>query len=216
LGKFLKSLEVWLGAGAAGASRVKVFRTLLIIGLAGAALMILNSYLSAPGSGGGDRASPASGSGPPGETAAIAVGTAQNGDYFRQYEQTYESQMKAILEQIVGVSDVEVMVTVESTEEAVYEKNTNDTQQTTNEQDQNGSTRHVTDVKRTGDAVMVPGQGSGAQAPLVRKHMKPKIRGVVVVARGAENAVVKRLIAEAVERGMDVPAHRISVVPRKS
>jgi stage III sporulation protein AG len=50
---------------------------------------------------------------------------------------------------------------------------------------------------------------------LVVKTVKPKIRGVVVVAKGAENATVKKLISDAVERGLEVPAHRISVVPRK-
>ncbi|MNC72064.1 hypothetical protein D3C75_1230700 [compost metagenome] len=56
---------------------------------------------------------------------------------------------------------------------------------------------------------------SGDDTPLVVKTTKPKIRGVVVVAKGAENATVKKLISDAVERGLDVPAHRISVVPRK-
>ncbi|MNW16560.1 hypothetical protein D3C71_2154450 [compost metagenome] len=56
---------------------------------------------------------------------------------------------------------------------------------------------------------------SSDEVPLVVKTTKPKIRGVVVVAKGAENPTVKLLIADAVERGLEVPAHRISVVPRK-
>ncbi|MNN46313.1 hypothetical protein D3C81_1606920 [compost metagenome] len=47
------------------------------------------------------------------------------------------------------------------------------------------------------------------------KKIKPKVRGVLIVAKGAENKTVKALIVDAVEKGLNVPAYRISVVPRK-
>jgi stage III sporulation protein AG len=88
-----------------------------------------------------------------------------------------------------------------------------DTQQVTSEKDVNGATRNITDVTRSGDTVMY--SNSGSQSPLVQKYIKPKIRGVLIVAKGAENITVKKLISDAVERGLDVPPHRISIVPRK-
>jgi stage III sporulation protein AG len=55
----------------------------------------------------------------------------------------------------------------------------------------------------------------GAQRPLVLKRIKPRIRGVLVVADGAERAALRKLLVEAVERSLDVPSHRISVLPRR-
>lgn len=67
----------------------------------------------------------------------------------------------------------------------------------------------------TRDGQIVTYENSGSEQPIVTKKIKPKIRGVLVVARGAENKTVKGLIVDAVEKGLNVPAYRISVVPRK-
>jgi len=88
------------------------------------------------------------------------------------------------------------------------------TQELTNESDRNGTTRHITQVTRDGQVVLY--ELSGGQSPIVVKKLKPKVRGVVIVAKGAENATVHKLIQEAVSRGLDVPMQRISVVPRKT
>lgn len=47
------------------------------------------------------------------------------------------------------------------------------------------------------------------------KRIKPQVRGVLVVAKGAENKVVRGLVEQAIEKGLNVPIQRISVVPRK-
>ena len=211
---WLTKLEQLAGGGPGGGKRIVSFRILLLLGLVGIGLMLLQSFFAiqvkqpeapvAPDQPepGGILAAPVSGMQEDSETAL-----------FRKYEETYERELKSILEKIVGVSLVEVMVTVESTEEITVEKNSQDTQQVTSEKDTSGATRHITDVNRNTNAVMV--QQGGEEKPLVIKTTKPKIRGVVVVARGAENLTVKQMIVEAVERGLDVPAHKISVVPHK-
>ncbi len=210
MASWLKKLEDMLSGGPGGGKRVKTFRWLLLIGLAGIALMILNSFSSfhikevlpiQSGSAPPDESKPAFGSGARMETS------------FRDYEQAYEAKLRDILTKIAGVGEVEVMVTIDSTEELQVEKNTKETQQSTNEKGGNGETRFISETSRSADAVIM--NQSGGNNPLVVKTTKPKIRGVVIVAKGAENATVKRLITEAVERGLEVPAHRISVVPRK-
>ncbi len=121
--------------------------------------------------------------------------------------------MKEILEKIVGVGTVDVLVNVDSTEEVVYQKNMKDSQQQSDENDANGGKRRTTQYTRDGEVVTY--EQSGTQAPIVTKRVKPQIRGVLVVAKGAENEVVKQLIVDAVEKGLNVPEYRISVVPRK-
>jgi stage III sporulation protein AG len=212
MGAWFKKLEELLSGGPGGTRRIKTFRWLVLVGLIGCGLMILNSFSFLHIK---DVNPIQQGASPPSEDSKPAFGGSVGKEQasFRDYEQAYEGKLREILTKIVGVGEVEVMVTIDSTEELQVEKNTKDTQQVTNEKGNNGETRHITDVSRSSDAVIM--NQSGDDTPLVVKTTKPKIRGVVVVAKGAENATVKKLISDAVERGLDVPAHRISVVPRK-
>jgi len=209
LANWWKALEERLGGG----SRMKLFHWLLIAAGVGGIFMILNSFLTV------EEVDPY-----PPESSLLQTATEQNPDVpafqsqakdskFAAYEASYEDSLKEILQKIVGVGEVDVLVTIESTEEIVADRNMTESQQTTNEKDQDGATRHVTQTTRSGEIVLYT--ESGNQKPLVRKTIKPVIRGVFIVAEGAENATVKKMIKEAVERGLGVPAHRISIAPRK-
>lgn len=204
-------MEKWLGGGPNGAKRMNTFRWLLLMGLVGAAFMILNSFITVKEI---DPISQGSRASPPEEAVPVwGSGSSKEQTSFREYEEAYQNRLKDILTKMVGVGEVEVLVTIESTEEVTVERNTKETQQITNERDQHGATRHITDISKSGEVVLY--EVSGAKQPLVVKTIKPKIRGVLVVAKGAENLTVKKMISEAVERGLDVPAHRISIMPRK-
>jgi stage III sporulation protein AG len=211
MGKFTQWLEQRFGGGPNGTKRSRPFLWLLIIALIGAALMLLSSFVNV------QKLEPISsaGAGPPEQASVPAIGQSGSDKVskFRDYEKAYETQLQDILQKIVGIGEVEVLVTIDSTEEVDVEKNVKNTQQVTSEKDQGGASRNITEVTSSGEVVLY--QVSGAQQPLVTKYIKPKIRGVLVVAKGAENAVVRKMIAEAVERGLDVPAHRISILPRK-
>ncbi|NUJ69844.1 stage III sporulation protein AG, partial [Pseudoalteromonas sp. 2102] len=53
------------------------------------------------------------------------------------------------------------------------------------------------------------------ETPLVLQTRKPEIRGVLVVAKGADQVQVKKWIVEAVTRTLNVPSHRVAVLPKK-
>ena len=207
---WLQLLESWMGGGPGGPKRIQTFRWIILIGLIGAALMILNSFITVkkidP-----DPSRQVAPDSPAQQTFLSKDAKERTG--FAEYEEAYEQALKDILQKVVGVGEVEVLVTIESTEETVVQSNVQDSQQITDEKDQNGASRHITQITRNGEVVLY--ESSGGQTPIVLKKIQPKIRGVVVVARGAENLTVKQMIAEAVSRGLDVPAHRISVLPRK-
>jgi stage III sporulation protein AG len=212
--KWLQQLESFIGGGPSGPRRVKAFRWLVLIGLAGAALLLAASLLNVKTV----DPNPAPDISPPGDEDAPQQETFLGGeakpDPFADIEHELEGRLKSMLETMVGVGTADVMVTVDSTEESVLAENDKQTQQITEETDKNGASRHITDVTRDGQVVLY--EVSGNQSPIVVKKVKPKIRGVIVVAKGAENATVHKLIAEAVSRGLDVPMNRISVVPRKT
>ena len=135
-------------------------------------------------------------------------------EMMNDYEAKYESELKDALEKIVGVDDVTIEVFVDSTEAKIYEKDTVVQQQITNETDKNGGERLVEDSTKDEKLVIVR-QGE-EEIPIVTKTKKPEITGVLVIAKGADNIQVKKWLIEAVTRSLDVPSHRVSVLPKKS
>ncbi len=141
------------------------------------------------------------------------LGSSTGKDLIREYEHQYETQLSEMLESIIGVGKVEVMVNLDSTPELVLEKNRDTRLNTTQEVDKDKATRNQSDQSRNEQVVVV--QGSKTEQPVVVKTLKPKVRGVLVVAKGAENIQVKAWITEAVQKVLDVPAYKISILPKK-
>ena len=209
MGKWLKILEQRLGSGPGGGRKLQTFRWLIILGLVGVAIMLFNSFVNVK-----KLDNDNIGREPPESTVSTAAPiTSDGGSEFGGIEKEFELRTKAMLEQIVGVGAVDVMVTVESTEEIIVQRNMKDTQELTEENDASGGKRHVTSYTRDGEIVTY--ENAGEQTPIITKRIKPRIRGVLVVAKGAENEVVRGLITDAVQRGLNVPGFKISVVPRK-
>lgn len=130
-----------------------------------------------------------------------------------ELESSYEKDLKEMLENIQGVSEVDVMVNLDSTNVKIYEKNLIKGQQTTDESDKNGGIRKVEDNTEETQVVLVR-QGD-QEVPLLVQTRKPDVRGVFVVAKGVDHAAVKAWVVESVSRVLDVPTHRVSVMPKK-
>ncbi|MFC5532571.1 stage III sporulation protein AG [Cohnella yongneupensis] len=221
MANWLQQMESFIGGGKGGGGpggprRIKTFRWLVMIGLIGAVLLLVASMLNFKpvDPGGGSDLSPPNDQDVPTEQTFIGGGADKSDDPFTDIETQLETRLKDLLETMVGVGTTQVLVTVESTEETVLGLNEKRVQQITEESDRNGASRHITEVTNDGQVVLY--EVSGGQSPIVIKKLKPKVRGVIIVAKGAENATVHKLIAEAVSRGLDVPLHKISVVPRKT
>ncbi|WP_078060116.1 MULTISPECIES: stage III sporulation protein AG [Gracilibacillus] len=128
-------------------------------------------------------------------------------------EASYEEDLGQLLEKIEGISDVEVMVNLDATKEQIYQKNLIIGTQVTNETDQNGGNRKIDDETREQTIVIVR-QGE-KEIPLLVQTKKPNVRGVLVVANGVDNLEVKKWVHDAVSKVLDVPVHRVSVMPKK-
>lgn len=201
-------LEKMWGGGEQGAKRLNTFRWLILIGCLGAALMILSSFFSVEQKLPGDSASP----GNAGEKSVPAAAFGNKEMTMQDYEAMYESQLKEVLSKIAGVENVSVMVNLESSEETVVEKDRRETHQVTEESDQKGGTRKINE--HTVEDKVVLHRTDDGDMPIVVKRIKPRVRGVLIVAEGAEDLKRRALIIEAVQRLLDVPVHRISVLPK--
>ena len=134
-------------------------------------------------------------------------------DSISDYEAEYENQLKEVLETISGVGTVSVVVNVESAGEKVVEKNRITGNQVTKETDREGGKREVEDQSTDEQVVII--QDGEKEAPIVVQTKKPEIRGVLIVAQGADNIHIKKTIIESVTRVLGVPSHRVAVASKK-
>ncbi|WP_456274084.1 stage III sporulation protein AG [Bacillus sp. AK031] len=147
------------------------------------------------------------------EDEVPAFGNKESKDpVMKEYEDRYENQLKEALEQIAGVSDTTIVVNVESTERKVYEKDNSSQSQLTKETDREGGNRSIED-KSSEEQLVIINDGE-KEVPVLLETKKPKISGVLVVAKGADNIQVKKWIIESVTRALDVPSHRVAVMPK--
>ncbi|WP_227938484.1 stage III sporulation protein AG [Alkalihalobacillus deserti] len=186
----------------------------LLLGCVGLALMITGNLLTNP-AGDEEHSLPAFNEEKEEEDEPVFKrGSSVEPNSMQDYEMRYENQLKEQLEQIIGISDVSVMINLADTERNVYERNTNEKQQHTDETDREGGTRKVEDISRDEQLVII--RNGEKEEPILVQTEKPSIRGVLVVAKGVENAQVKSWVVEAVSRSLDVPTHRVSVMPKKT
>lgn len=119
------------------------------------------------------------------------------------YRVETERNLKRILSKVKGVGGVEVFVTFENYGEAVYAKN--------GAGEENGEKG----AKEFSDNYVLKNDAGGGESPLVVKKETPRIAGVLVVAQGANDPVLKMQIISAVRAVTGVKAHRVEVLEKK-
>jgi stage III sporulation protein AG len=191
-----------------GEKKGTLIPALLLLGTAGVAIMLLGTFFQPDG-----KASITS----PGKSETSQDVMASKNDTTNsmfEYERETEKRLEKILANISGVGQVSIMVSIESTEEIVVDKNRTQRNQTTKESDTKGQSREITEQSDQDQTVIIK-EGGGEQ-PLVLKTIKPKVAGVLVVAEGATSLKVVAMIREAVQRALGIPSYKIDVQPKKS
>lgn len=107
----------------------------------------------------------------------------------KAYTEQLEKKVAQILEEIDGVSDVHVLLTLEGSSAYIYAM------------DENGS---------GGKDHVVLGQGD-QEAALLLQEVLSDVRGVSVVCKNGENAEVKRKIIGVLCTGLGIPSNRVFV-----
>lgn len=139
---------------------------------------------------------------PPSQDENVLVMPAAEGS------QSIEERLKDILSRIEGAGEVEVMITYESSAEIVPAISV-DTQVTT-KTDTRDSGTSTTNTENTQSEVVTVGGSSGNTA-LVLKENSPPVKGVIVVAQGADDIAVKFSLLKAVQTILNVSPQQVDV-----
>lgn len=139
------------------------------------------------------------------ETRAVAAGSAE------EYTAYLEGKLKKMLESVRGLGEVEVMITLESSEERIVEKDMTADRSQTEEQDSAGGTRTVSS-SNTGYQTVYQDGSQGT--PFVAKTITPKVEGVLVVAEGARKGNMTSEITQIAQALFGVEAHKVKVLEK--
>lgn len=150
-------------------------------------------------------------------TSALSdtVGQAQTGnsDVDLEYIDYLEKHLAENLSQISGAGEVSVMITLKSSTEKVIEKDNNQQTETVTESDSQGGTRTTSNLSHE-ETTIYEDYSDNTKSPYVSKTITPQVEGVVVIASGGDNAVVKENITEAVRALFDIDTHKIRIMKR--
>lgn len=131
-------------------------------------------------------------------------------------ENDIAQKLEGILGQINGVGEVKVTVNLASTPEKDFAVNSSVDTKSTQERDQRGGNRSITETNEQDQMVLVRESQGTKEDPVVVKEKKPEVKGVVVVADGVGDPVVKADVMNATQVFLDIPLYRVIVLEKES
>ena len=121
-----------------------------------------------------------------------------------------EKKLEDTLSKLKGVGEVKVMITLEDTVEKIPAFNTTKNNETSNEIDSQGGTREVIREDMTIQVV------TGSEGSLiVLKEIKPTVKGVIVIAEGAQELETKEILYEAVKTVLGISGNKVEIYSSK-
>ncbi|MHB1042156.1 MAG: hypothetical protein ACYC0Q_04880 [Eubacteriales bacterium] len=184
-------------------NRAKLSGSLLLLAALGAILLVIGSVR-----GGGGSSQPKANLKP---EAFVQSQQEQAKNSMTYEEELLAKKLCEMLKKIEGAGVVEVSVRLFSSARAEYAVNTNTGKKVTQEHDQSGGSRLITEDTGSGQLVMNKG-GQGSETPVVEREMAPQITGVLVVAEGAGDARVKAKLFDATRTALGIEPQKIMVV----
>lgn len=187
-------------------------RFLLLIGIVGVCLMLGSSWWSK----GNTKTTPEK------DKNNLAVLTSASGDLKKldalasgiiTEEEKLEQRLGSVLQQINGVGSVKVAITLVSGTRYEYATNLKNNQREVEERDERGGTRATSERTQDEQLVLLSSGGANSGQPLVIREIKPEIKGVLVVAEGAQDARIREQLTRTLQSVLGVPAYKIRVMP---
>jgi stage III sporulation protein AG len=151
----------------------------------------------------------------PNSTDTLEVNNTSNATVSDEaYEVKIKQDLENILAQISGVGRTSVLLNFDGSSRTVPALKINNSASKTEEKDNGGGKRYTTENNNNQDVVLI--NDNGISKPLVLRQNYPTIIGVVIVAEGAEDSVVRNRILMSVRTALNLSQDRIAIMPRIS
>lgn len=124
-----------------------------------------------------------------------------------EYAEMLEKKLTDLISSIEGAGATKVMLTLESSSEAVYAQN----DKTDMESDDENSEK----ISKENDYVLIKTDSSKEEA-LLLKIIQPEVKGVAVVCEGGDSIYVQQKIIETISAVFDINASKIKVTKLSS
>lgn len=127
------------------------------------------------------------------------------------YSNYLESKLIKILSKLKGVGLVSVMITLEDSIEKIPATNITKSSEQTTETDSEGGKRDS--IREDSSTQIINASSDGSI--VVLKEVNPSIKGVIVVADGAEDPIILETLYEAVKTVLGVSGNKVNVYSSK-
>ena len=134
----------------------------------------------------------------------------------RSTAESLEQQLLRILEHMDGVGEVKIMITMEDSGESYYA--TEDKTDGSSESifGSNGDLNSIQNHSSTEQEYLLVENSSGRKEALLLSRSEPQVKGVIVICDGADNAVVRSAVTEAVCTVLHISSNRVYVAKAKA
>ncbi|MFO7818719.1 MAG: hypothetical protein R6V17_00625 [Halanaerobacter sp.] len=128
-------------------------------------------------------------------------------------EEELEKRLEDVLSQVSGAGTVAVNITLDTGTKKIYARNSNDSNKKILEEDKSGGVRETEQQEQRSEIVILD-QG-GASEAVIKKKVRPQIRGVLVISEGAADSRIKADLIDAVRVGLGIKSHKIKVLAKE-
>lgn len=147
----------------------------------------------------------------------IPIMQAQTQTEERVLEMSYESMLERRLEnalsQVHGVGQVKVIVRLRTGREIIIAEDYTLEESMTQETDSTGGNRTVESTRRQRTNIII--SNNGVNEPLIIQEIQPELEGILIIAEGGDDIVIKDMLIRASESLLGIPKHKIQVLRMK-
>lgn len=137
------------------------------------------------------------------------------GEASDEYVGYWEDKLERTLRYVEGVGKVKVLITLQTSEQKIVEKDGPEEYSDTTEKDTAGGSR-VIGNSRIEKSTIYTTDGQGRNIPYVVMTIPPAVEGVVVIAQIADRENIQENIIEAIQVLFDIEANKIKIVKMKN
>ncbi len=125
-------------------------------------------------------------------------------------EERLERELTKTLSGITGVGEVRVDINLRVGNRKIWERQARTSKRVSQDQ---GT---VNTEESASDELVLAKDREGRDSPVLKEELAPEIEGVVVVAAGAHDSRIRKLLTDTVKTVLGLPGHRVLVIPGKN